>query len=110
MIKLYHFCISCRKSKAEREEERVLAMLEREAAAQGHEASTSHHGRGHGRGHRHARCGGHNGGPARGHGHRMAMESPQIKGSGWSANEESQLATALKHNFECMARLATIQR
>ena len=106
MIKMYQFCVSCRKNKTEeaakREEEHILEMLERDVDR----ATTSHHGRGHGRGHRGARRGGHNGGPPRGHGHRLAMESPHGDGHGWGETEETQLATALKHNLECMARLA----
>ena len=107
LIKMFHFCLDCRKSKAEREQERVVELLERKAAAQSqnHEASTSHHHHHRGnRGHRHAKRGGHNSGLARGHG--LAVESPRNSGYGWSQAEESQMTRAVKSNLETLARLA----
>ena len=106
MLKLIDCCHDCRKRRSEREQDRALELLEREIAAQSHEATTSHQGRHHRghKGHRHANRGGHHNGLARGHG--MAIESPRHSGMEWTQAEEQQMTRAIKNNLETMARMA----
>ena len=105
-LKLFDFFHDCRKTKAQREQDKAIELLELEIAAQ-NEASTSHHGRHHRghRGHRHAHRGGHNSGLPRSQG--PAIESARHSGMSWTqAEDREQMTKAIKSNLEAMCKMA----